>query len=257
MHELRMVGLAALDPPYTRATATPPPYASTVFSPFSSNGTRLTATSVSSSSRLMILTPCVLRPMMLTSLAANPLDLAAGGHHQQLVLVAHADDADHRPVALGGLDVAQALAAAALRAVACAARSARLRRPRLRLGVRVRRRLGSFGRFRRRRRPSSSVLGAASSLPARPPGWGRRASACRSRCRKRSAAWPRDRPRPCPPRWSSATRLMPFTPLELRPMGRASDWLEADGHAVGGGQHAVRRPAWSRPRRPARRLRGA
>ena len=48
----------------------------------------------------------------------DALDLAAGGHHQQLVVVVDADDADHRAVALGGLDVAEALAAAALRAVA-------------------------------------------------------------------------------------------------------------------------------------------
>ena len=42
----------------------------------------------------------------------DALDLAAGGHHHQLVVVGDADDADHRAVAVGGLDVAQALAAA-------------------------------------------------------------------------------------------------------------------------------------------------
>ena len=47
----------------------------------------------------------------------NPLDLAAGGYHQQFVALADAGDADHRAVALGGLDVADALAAAALRAI--------------------------------------------------------------------------------------------------------------------------------------------
>ena len=46
------------------------------------------AASVSPSSRLMIRTPCVLRPMMLMSPAGDPLDLAAGGHHQQFVVVA-------------------------------------------------------------------------------------------------------------------------------------------------------------------------
>ena len=36
---------------------------------------------------------------------------------------------------------------------------------------------------------------------------------------------------------SSPTSLMPFTPLELRPIGPGVGLLEADGHAVGGGQH--------------------
>ena len=49
----------------------------------------------------------------------DSLNLAARGHHQQFVVVADAHDADHRPVALGGLDVAQTLAAAPLRAVPC------------------------------------------------------------------------------------------------------------------------------------------
>ncbi len=47
----------------------------------------------------------------------DALDLAVGGHHQQFVLVGDGHDADHLAVALGGLDVAQPLAAAALRAV--------------------------------------------------------------------------------------------------------------------------------------------
>ena len=130
----------------------------------------------------------------------DPLDLAAGGHHQHFVVVADADDADHRAVALGGLDVAHALAAAALRAVAIATTKSLRLRPRLRSSASVVR----LGRLRRprlvvavgRRRRRSAVSAAG----RRPPGcWGRRACACRSRWRRRSAAWPRDRPRPCRP----------------------------------------------------------
>ena len=92
----------------------------------------------------------------------DPLDLAAGGHHQQLVGVVDADDADHRAVAVGGLDVAEALAAAVLRAVAEAGGRLRLRRRRRRLAAR---RLGGsrVGR-RRRRRPASGVSFAGAAF---------------------------------------------------------------------------------------------
>ena len=45
------------------------------------------------------------------------LHLAFGGNHEHFVVVAHADGIDHAAVALRGLDVAQALAAAILRTV--------------------------------------------------------------------------------------------------------------------------------------------
>ena len=66
----------------------------------------------------MIRTPCVLRPMRRISLARMRWSLAAGGHHQHLVVVVDADDGDHRAVAIGGLDVAHAHPAATLGRVA-------------------------------------------------------------------------------------------------------------------------------------------
>ena len=136
-----------------------------------------------------------------------------------------------------------ALAAAALGAVAAAARRVpRLLRPR---------------RLRRPRPSSGLGLGFASRPSAarrivrRPrlvgPAARPRPRSAQVRAEGRplavavgadgQAARPRDRPRPCPPRGRRPIRRMPFTPLELRPIGRASDSLEADGHAAGGGEH--------------------
>ncbi len=137
----------------------------------------------------------------------DPLDLAAGGHHQQFVALADADDPDHRAVALGGLDVANALAAAALRAIGSRRRMFAL----------------AFRAFRLGGLPLGALLGAVrlglilliqdlvvaqfafrdvafrevALVEISGRGSGRRGSACRSRWRRPSGAWPRDRPPPC------------------------------------------------------------
>ncbi len=51
----------------------------------------------------------------------HALDLAAGGHHQQFILVTNWQHADHAAVALAGLDVDQPRTAAALGAIRTAA----------------------------------------------------------------------------------------------------------------------------------------
>ena len=93
-------------------------------SPSSSSGSLARLLTVSPSSSLISRTPWVLRPIGADVGDAGADDHAAGGGEHDLVVVGHLGDGDDRPVAVAGLDVDQALAAAVLRAVLGQQRSA-------------------------------------------------------------------------------------------------------------------------------------
>ena len=102
-----------------RTTGSPsrPAGSSSAASPSSSSGSLARLLTVSPSSSLISRTPWVLRPMVRIVLDAGADDHAAAGREHDLVVVGDLGDGDDRPVALAGLDVDQALAAAVLGAV--------------------------------------------------------------------------------------------------------------------------------------------
>ncbi len=121
------------------------------------------------------------------------------------------DDADHQAVAFAGADVADALAAAALLAIAHRRATRRRPPPRPRRRPAVPPPVPPLRPAPRRRPPPAR----------RRPCWRRTASACRSRSRTPSADSPSGSATTMPTT-SSPCKAMPLTPRVLRPMARAS-----------------------------------